>query len=427
MRSLWLILTSLIERYVDLVLDLSLLHIERKKDKHSLVIHISDGSVTASLVHFSSKNLPDVLYTKTNFLQVGESLDTNLLFLNTQKALSLAIEDTLRTGLNKSKKKKIDKVLVTFSSPWFYSLSKKVTFSQSEPFYITEKTLVELAEKEALAFKTKKKKELPQNALDSFVVIERTIVNTKINGYSVEKIINKKVKSFEADVWISLIPESVEKTFLKIIQKHTHILNESVIAHSFPLVLSSVVRDCFLPPHSYLLVDITSETTHISYVAEGIIINTITIPIGKNYIVRLLSKNTGITVEIAESYLELYIDNRLDEATTMQLDQTITSIEKEWSIYFEEALLSFSDKLALPKVVFMTGEDSVSKIFSTFMQLPKEDRTKNWRKDLKLTYLNGVSLSGFYKSRYPREIQDSVIIETIFYDRNIKFKINPEL
>jgi len=393
-----------------------------KKDKEELVIllDIGSGLVTSSLLVFYPKQIPKIIYLKKSFFSIKEDAGTDLLLQKMEKGLNTALEDTVKHGIKISKNKKIDKVLITFSSPWFFTLSKSIKVEKDEPFYITTKTIKDISDKEAQNFKAQTIETLPKNINDSLIVLESSVVNTRLNGYSVTNVIGKKTKTIEADIWLSLIPESVEKKVLGLVQKHTHISNDNILAHSFPLVSFSVIRDCFHVKESFVTMDITAETTHISFITGDIIKSTATLPIGRNYLIRQLAKNADVGQEIAESYLRLYTEYRLDAETTTLIDKTMTDIEKEWSIYFEDALVSFSAKMVISKTVFVTGEKDVNKIFSTFMLLKKEDRTKDWRSGLKLIEVNADSLSHLFVNEHPKEEDDFIAIETVFYDKRIK-------
>ncbi|MES3004711.1 MAG: hypothetical protein V4690_01205 [Patescibacteria group bacterium] len=395
--------------------------IKKDKEELALLIDIGSGLVSSSLVLFSKNQLPKILFITKSVFPISEDGPNNLL-KSMETGLNIVLKNTLKEGIQNSKNKKIHKVLATFSSPWFYTLSKSLKVEEKEPFYVTSKSLKNLADTEAAQFKSDTLKTLPENAKDSLIILESSVVNTRMNGYPVNNVLGKKTKSLEADIWLSLIPESVEKKVLGLIQKHTHISKEHVLAHSFPLVLFSVIRDSFLVQESFVTMDITSETTHISFVCGDIIKDVATMPIGRSYIVRQIAKRAEVGMEIAESYLRLYTDYKLDTVTTELIDLVVGDIEKEWAIYLEDALLTFSPKGAVPKTIFITGEKDINKIFLNFLAMEKKDKTQNWRNGLKLVEVDTQALEHLYIDAYPKEKDIFVGIETVFYDKKIKLK-----
>jgi hypothetical protein len=218
---------------------------------------------------------------------------------------------------------------------------------------------------------------------------------------------------------MSLIPKSIEEKVLDSIQKNTHIQKDNIIAHSFPLVLFTVIRDHFMHSSSFVTMDITSELTSLTFVSGDTIVANTSFPLGRNYIIRKIAEKSEVSTEIAESSFKLYIAKKLDDSMYKSINDTVLDIEKEWSIYFEDALTSLSKDLALPKTIFITGEEDVYSLVSEFIKIEKTDKTDIYRKGAIIVELTDTTLSHLYKKDFVYESDDFIAIESVFYSKII--------
>lgn len=391
---------------------LSILGLEKKETV--LLIDIGNGSITTALVSFSKNNLPKFLYSSTKSFVVSEKPEALRLSLEAGSLLETLLSETVK------KSKNLSCVLVSFSSPWFVPKVKNVFLLQKAPFIITKAFLNDVTLKEKDVFKKELILEFSLNNPDSFSIIEANIVHTKINGYIVANPIGKKTKSLEATIFMSSIAKNVEKKVLGVVSKYTHIGRDKILLHSFPLVSFSVVSENLALDQDFILMDITSEAVDMTLVNNDAIIKTISFPFGKNSIIRQISKSLKLSFPVAESQLHMSTSNKINDTSLDSIRATLVNLEKEWSIYFEDALTSFSTNIVLPKQIYITVEDDIEPVFIDFLKMEKTDKTKDFRKNISITSIKRETLAHLYRTDSKVKENQFIVILALFFDKIFK-------
>ncbi|MEQ1500130.1 MAG: hypothetical protein ABL917_02010, partial [Parcubacteria group bacterium] len=373
---------------------------EDKKEEVSLLVDIGNSSITAAFLLFSSDKLPNFLYTvKTDFIVSDKPNATQLL-----ETMNRVLEDTLSYMMKygfehnywKYKHKKLDNLFVSFSSPWFIPKNKHIHLSQDKTFIISDAFLNDIRDKEEEIFKKELTDQFHGNDTDSFQVIEKSIVQIKINGYSVEDVMGVKTKMFDAYLCMSVINDSVMTRVYNTILKNTSLPKENVLAHTFPLVSFSVFRDIYPDFSSFIIMDITGEVTDMTMVQNEVIVGTTSFPFGSNYMIRKISQVLNLPPEVAESTLHMYLTKKLDNDLCLSIENILSDIEKEWAIYLENSLLELSPELILPSRMYITVDGGVFPVYMNFLKLHKSDATSTFRKNLDIVHINEEIMAKFY-------------------------------
>ncbi len=379
-----------------------------KNEERSILIDVGNGSITGSVVSFKDNQKPLFLYIVRNFFSANEKLESQKLEIEMKDLLNQTLDNINKKGLGK-----IDKVLISFSSPWFLSKTRFVKISNSKEFIVTKNFLEDVLNKEIEVFKKELEKEYNG---EQFEAIEKSVIHSKINGYALDNTLNKRTKILDLSVYVSVVHNLFLKNLLEIIHKHTHLSRNKIHINSFPLVSFTVFRDLFTHEPDFLIMDITSEITDITLVRENSVEKTVSIPSGKNFIIRQISKNLGIPFEIAESTLKLFIDKKLDEQASSKVSEILIQVEKEWSIYLENALLELSDS-HLPMTLFLTSDHNIFSIYEEFLKIQKTDSTAIFRKNLKIERIDLEKLQSFYENKSGFNLDEFIVILTLFYKK----------
>ena len=393
-----------------------------KKENVSLLINISGGSINTSLVLFNKNQIPKFLYA-VNTPFVGEKQDIALFSEGMTSLLDSTLKDTIKKGwsnFDNNNRKKISHVVLSFSSPWCVLKTKEINLSKDNPFIITKAFIDSVVLKEEAMFKTELLKDHSETMKDGFDVIEKSIVHAKINGYAVSDILNKKTKSLDAFVSMSAVPQNIKEKISSIVLKHTHIPKENIMMHSFPLVLFSTIRDNFDSGADFILINIGSEMTDISLINDNTIKSVASFPFGKNTIIRHISKSFKISEEIAESQLVMYLSEKVNDTVFTSIQSLILDLEKEWAVYFEDALLALSKNTIWPMKTFVLVDKETSPIFINFLKLYKADATSNFRKNAEITEVEESIISHLYNNDFKMQINEPLAILTIFYNKFIQ-------
>lgn len=391
-------------------------------EENVILIDIGNGTITGALAVFERQNKPKFTYIIKKFFNTQEKIEikkfeSEMLSI-LDEIMSSIVKEAFKHRYFVGKSKKIKRVLISFSSPWFLSKTKSINLVNEKEFVVTESFLNNILSKEVKELEVEMEKDGGEGELE---VIEKSIIHSKINGYVLDNSLGKNTKNFDASLYMSVVGKNFTQKITEIIHRHTHLSKENVILHTFPLVLFTVVRDLFMKESSFLLMDITSEITDITLVKEDIIDKTVSFPYGKNFILRQISKNLNVSNEIADSTLKLYVTNKLGHEQVSKINEILASVEKEWAIYLENTLLEISPNMILPNSVFITSDSDIAQIYIDFLEIQKLDATANFRKNLKSTYVDLEKLRDFYENLSGFVLDEFVVILSIFYSRQKNF------
>src|SRR3989338_2171543 len=393
---------------------MSFLSFFKKKEEHSLLIDIGNGAITCALVSFAKNRPPKFLYSITKTFLVNEKPD----FLRLSKGITSLLGEMLATIVKKSKN--LSSVVVSLSSPWFILKSKDISLSQEAIFVISESFLYSIASSEEEIFEKKLAKDFSMSSAGSFSVIEKNIINTKINGYVVENPIGRKTKHFDATIFITAMLKNIEKNVVEVVSKNTHISRGKILLHSFPLVLFSVVRDNFERSSDFMLMNITSELTDLILISNGTITKTASFNFGKSTIIREMAKTLKITPEIAESQLHMYISGKINDSSKSSIKEIFDTLEQNWIEGLKDALTTFSPTMTLPGKVFITTDDDTAPIFIDFLKSEKIGILLDFIKNINITNINKELLLPFYKTEPQIGENEFVVILSLFCDKFFK-------
>ena len=392
---------------------------EKEKEEVSLLIDIGNGTIQAGLASFSKGKLPKFLYTVKLPFPVLGAPDIKRLSTDLSTLLDSVLTAVVKEGLSNlyKKNKKLRHTLITFSSPWFISKTKQIHISKARAFYITEWLMQSISQKEEEFFRSELLKDLPTGATDSFEVIEKSIVEAKVNGYLLDNSVGQKTKTLDVSVCMSAISKSIKEKIEGLILKHLNISKEQILMHTFPLVLFSTVRDHLQVDQNFILMDITSEITDITLVLDGAIFGSASFPSGRNLILRQISKSFNTSAEIAESTLHMYQSKKTTPPVTESINQIFMDIEKEWIVYFDNMLQELSPNAILPKKLYVTADNDVASIFIDFLKSSEGDFTSVFKKTGVLTHIDQELLRPFYQENPVVKTDQFIIILALFYNK----------
>lgn len=388
----------------------------------SLLINIGNGGINIGIASFAKKKLPNFLYT-INAPYIGEALNTSKLSDNMSRLLDSLLKTTLKEGWSsafwKRNNRKFSHVIVSFSSPWLTTGIKNIHLSQKIPFIITNDFINDIVLKEKDLYKNELINIGSRKSNQKYKIIESSIVHSKINGYTVDNVIGRKTTDFDAFIYTSAISETIENNVSNKVMQHTHISREHIYMHSFSLVMFSTIRDNFGETPDFLAMNINSEITDIILVNNHIIKSVESFPFGKNTIIRQISRNLRISLELAESQLAMFMSGKLDENRYETIQKILEDLEREWAVYFENTLTTLSKDMSLPKKMYILTNTDISSIFLDFLKVPKRDITSNFRKNLEITHIEHSELSKFYINDTKEMVNESLIILAMFYNKLI--------
>lgn len=247
--------------------------------------------------------------------------------------------------------------LCVLASPWYASQTRILKKTFEHPTKIEEKFLDEIHEKEIAAFKERELEIMGNDA----VILEIETIQTKLNGYETSDPFKKEASDFQTAMYVSISPHKIVQSITEKIRKafHGKVLHFS----SFPFASFVTVRDIF-HEKNFLLMDISGEVTDISVVRDNILQETVSIPLGKNFLIRKIASETGSTFQEAVSEFHMTDNSEGEEHDEKKIKKAMEKAGKEWLFECQNVLSPVVERQEiLPHDVFVTADEDVSAWF----------------------------------------------------------------
>lgn len=332
---------------------------------NTLVIDISSGSTSAAIVCNHKSKVPRVIAsidTPYNFGTVGNSISPDGAMLKSLKAsLKFVLDKMLETKLS-NEDSKIDKALVTFSSPWIDSYLKTTKISKEKEFIFDEKFLYKVIGDEKGNFQNKLKDTFKEES----EIFESAVMDLYLNGYAALEPKKEKV----SDVEISFILSASTKDLLAKVEDEiirSMAVKKGIAMHSFMYVFYKVLSHSFRNLHSALLINMTTNVTDLLFIRHNNSALNATLPFGPASITESLAEKLNIPSEVANSYLALFADGTLDQLTTDLIDKELTEKEVVWKDMWTEVSARIMESADVPYSIFLITTPNFGKLMKTFL------------------------------------------------------------
>lgn len=359
----------------------------KQKQDESLVllVDIGSASVGVALAKIEEERHPRILFTVREDIPFQETL-SSARFLS---GMLHALERSLKNLQTQSKGQGAPaQTFCTFSSPWFILKNRTIKISRTEPFQVTEKALNILLDEDIERLKDELKETLPPADIE---VIEKKIIEMKLNGYEIKNPYGQTTNQMEILATVSLSSKKVISGVERVISQFFHA--PSVHFGSFPVAAFSAVRDIFPEERNFLFLDITGETTDVSFIANDLFMGTTSFSRGKNFFVRDISTEEYTLHAEANTLFGMFLRDELEAKKRDRIGGTVTRGGDEWVARLEKSLASFTNVGMLPRKIFFTADTEVA---GFFMGLINKVRSELWvGEGVQVAYLDQQMVSKF--------------------------------
>lgn len=336
-----------------------------KKEKLVAIFDIGSGSVGGALVKIplTGKDLPVIIKSARTEITSRKDFDYNL-FL---KDMNIALNKTV-TSLYNKKSGAPKEIICVLASPWYTSEVRTIKISKNSSFIFSYHLADELIKKE-ISNLNKSHKDKYDILKNMPVIIEQHITSVSLDGHLTSNPLNKRCKSCEMNMLISLAPQLCLEKIQDTLSKTFHHI--PVTFSSFPLSAYLAVRDKYIDEDSYLLVDVSGEITDITVVIKGVLKSVLSFPFGKKVFLKHISSKLYIESRDAEELFKLYNDDNLSVELIRKLSPVLKFLEESWGQSFINCIKSLPNFLLFPSTVFLTADDDVKKLFSNVLRNEK--------------------------------------------------------
>lgn len=321
-----------------------------------LLVDVGSGSVGGALVRISAGKPPHVLATVRRNIEFQNALSSARFLLTMNNALEQTLKDL--QGFAKGHGAP-SQIFCTLSSPWFILKTRHLRVVRGEPFEVSERVVKEFLDEEILKLKEELALTLPPKEVE---VIEKKIIQMKLNGYELKNPYGQKTSQMEMVVAIGVSSTRVVASIKRKIGQIFH--TKSLRFGSFPLVAFSALRDIFPNERNFLFLDITGEATDVSLVERDVLLGNSLFPRGRNFFVREISTALHTVHEEAESLFNMHVRGELAGPKKVAVADIIERSRVEWLDRFEKALAVLAGEGTLPRTVFFLADADVAAFFS---------------------------------------------------------------
>lgn len=329
----------------------------KKLEELTLVFDIGSSSVGGALFLMQSSGIPKIICSIREPIIFEKKINFDRFLVLTSRALSVVAGKIYKKGLGAPQS-----IFCVLSSPWYASQVRTIKLEKNAPFIFNQKLADDLIQKEIASFEAEHLNKNSEEIKSRLRLIEQKNTKTILNGYKTENPFNKKAKEIEMSLFVSMSPEYILKDFEDAILKHFHFKN--IKFSSFAMASFIVARDIFAHQDNFLLVDIGGEVTDISMIKNNALRESISFPIGPNYIIRGMASELRCTLAEAKSFFSFYKDGHADDPTALKLDPIMNKLKTSWLGKFQESLASLSNDISIPSIIFVAVDKDYANFFS---------------------------------------------------------------
>jgi cell division ATPase FtsA len=182
----------------------------------------------------------------------------------------------------------------------------------------------------------------------------------------------------------------------------------------------AVARDMFVHQDNFLLVDIGGEMTDIAMIKKDVLRESISFPMGRNFMVRGVAKALDCTLIEAGSFLSLYKDGHAEESALKKLKPVIEKLKSEWLKEFQESLANLSTDISIPATIFITVDQELTDFFSEIIKTEQFSQYTLTESKFRVIFLGTQALHGIATFE-ENAVRDSfLIIESIYINRFLR-------
>ena len=385
----------------------------KKSEEVSAVFHIGSGSVDAHLIRLSKISKPEIIYATKAPISFQKNIDLERYFKLMVKAFDSALQDIQKRGLlhlnfTGLRNHRISNAFYVLCSPWCVSQTKIIKIKKDKPFEIT----VDLIEG---VINEQERKFLSDDSAKGSKIIEKKIIDAKLNGYRMAEIFGKKAKDAELAFFMTSAPEYVLKELNYVARKYFNFHISDF--HSFALSAFSAIREIYSDKENFIFIDTHGELTDLSIIKDNIFAESVSFPVGENFFVRQASKDLLLSGDESCSLINLHINGKCDSVTSQKVQATMDKSLKIWLEKFHSVLTSLSLNMYVPKTIFIMAGGEFSEFLANKLKEEKFSQFSMTEESFNVIVLNDKSLCEYCVSDKKIAKEPFAELECVFLNK----------
>jgi cell division ATPase FtsA len=321
------------------------------------VFDIGSASVGGMLFRKKENGKPEILIAERVDIKVGEEIEKHLFNRHLEEAFR-----KLLVLIRKNSPALPDTSLCVLSSLFYVSQTKIIRVRRGESFKVEKNFIDKLLADEMEIFRSMHKRDFMPQDKGEAVFFGKEIMKVLLNGYEIAKPIDKKTKELDVYAHLSLGSQEVKERIEKAINEELSV--GPVVFRTFPFIAYSALKETLNAERGFLFVDIAGEITDISFVRENVLEESVSFPLGKNYILRRISGVLNTFIKESSSIFERVAAGRESGKISPKVSSVMKEVKDKWCALFKESLEKAGKRKDLPQTVFLVGNEKVVDEFS---------------------------------------------------------------
>ena len=386
----------------------------KKKDKLVLVFDIGSSSVGGVLFFTQNSGIPKIVFSVREPIAIEGNIEADRFLYLTIKSLETVASQIHKSGIGVP-----EEIFCVLSSPWHISQTRVIRLEKNTPFIFTPKLALDLIKKEIVLFEEEYSEKYP-DIKSPIRSIEFKNTKIMLNGYETSKPLDQKTTELEMTLFVSISPEQILKNIEKTINRHFHV--KEIKFSSFTMASFAIVRDTFANQDSFLLIDIGGEVTDISMVKGNVLCESISFPLGINFMIRGVAFSSLASLNEARSLISLFKDNHAVESTIKKIGPIIEKLRMDWLSNFQESLSRLSKDISVPATIYLVVDKELANFFSETIKTEQFNQYTLTESKFKVVFLDAEVFHTMATFKESIKRDSVLIIDSIYINR---FLINP--
>ncbi|MBI2097847.1 MAG: cell division FtsA domain-containing protein [Candidatus Vogelbacteria bacterium] len=390
------------------------------KNQVALIIDIRSDSVGGALVEpranvKTETNCPKVLEVSRHRLEFRAELNRERFFADLMTAFKLILAD-----FGAAAKPRPDSVVVFLSAPFYASQTRTIKQTRPAPVKVTRRLISDLAAADSRQFQSQTPPLFREILHDAHELIEHKIMAVKLNRYETHRPFGQSASEIEFSHYLSLSSKKVLERFRELVAAGRP--HRPIVFHTFPFALYAVCRDVF-NSDNVLLLDLGGEVTEISLIAHNILWETVSFPLGSNFLIRFLAEDFKTVPEEALSALRIYQRGSHNKLASERMTGALARAGGEWLKQFKTALAALTETHLGPDEILAVGDQTITPVMIEWIKGASYENLLMTQKGLRASFLSAARLREHCADLGSGPFNDlHLLLEMTFYDKLLRLK-----
>ncbi len=382
---------------------------DKNAEKLILVFYVGSSSVGGAFFCTQKSGIPKIVFSIREPIALEDNIEPKRFFTSTMKSLEIVANLVHSAGVGAP-----EEVYCVLSSLWYVSQTRVIKLEKNTPFIFTTKLADGLIQKEISLFEDEHSKDYAISG-NPVRLIELKNIKTVLNGYETSNPINQKGKELEMTIFVSISSEQVLGKIEDIVGKHFH--SKKIKFSSFALSSFAVVRDMYVQSENFLMVNVGGEVTDISMIKNNILRESISFPLGSNFMIRGVAAVSKSSLDEAKSSIYLLKDGHAADSVMKKLNPVVNKLKMEWLHKFQESLSNLSNDISVPSTIYLTVDKDLADFFTEIIKNEQFNQYTLTESKFKIIFLGAEVFHGMadFKENIIRD--PFLIIDSVYINR----------